>query len=153
MKKLFLYLLLIISATSFAQDDSASVDEVKIEPILSQEQKQTTLIYDTQKLTIYDTIRVIETPIKNKEKFESKSTPTAMDNIESAKPDLSTIFSSSKIFWSLIVCILGYFILKLLVIIVERFAERSTYHRITLKSISPIIRIVGWVLVLSLIHI
>src|SRR5690606_10282882 len=63
---------------------------------------------------------------------------------EEVLPDLKEIISVNKIIWSIILLVITYFIIKLLVLIVYRLAEKSTNHRITLKSIAPFIRIIGW---------
>jgi small-conductance mechanosensitive channel len=131
-----------------AQLDSNTIPEIiqaKIEKIT---------VYDTQTVTRNDTITVIDsivivdTVIAEVKEFIPEE---VKKEIESSKPELGKIFSGGKIFWSIVVCIIAYFIIKLLVVIIERFAERSTNHRITLKSISPIIRIVGWILVIIII--
>ena len=57
----------------------------------------------------------------------------------------------SKIFWSLVVFIIGYFFTRFATRLLELFAERSTGHRITLKSLIPVIRIVGWIVVIFII--
>jgi len=57
----------------------------------------------------------------------------------------------SKIFWSVIVFIVGYFFIRFATRLMELFAERSAGHRITLKGIVPVLRIVGWIVVLFII--
>ncbi|KAA3651574.1 MAG: mechanosensitive ion channel family protein [Bacteroidetes bacterium] len=127
-------------------DSSQKDSSTQIKKVLVEKR----VVFDTQKVITYDTIRVVELAKSNE--FAKKKTvketveQTVEETLESDKPDLSKIFSPGKIFWSIIVCLLAYILIRLLVIIVERFAERSTNHRITLKSISPIIRIIGWTL-------
>lgn len=75
---------------------------------------------------------------------ESKVT-TAEDVEENLKIPLS------KIFWSLVVFIIGYFFIRFATRLMELFAERSTGHRITLKGFVPIIRIAGWIVVIFII--
>lgn len=57
----------------------------------------------------------------------------------------------SKIFWSLVVFIAGYFFIRFATRVMELFAERSAGHRITLKGLVPVIRIAGWIVVLFVI--
>lgn len=57
----------------------------------------------------------------------------------------------SKIFWSLVVFIVGYFFIRFATRLMELFAERSAGHRITLKGLVPVIRIAGWIIVLFII--
>lgn len=155
MKMFFVNIILLWSLSSFAQLNSALLDsnegvaEVETEII-----KKKIVQYDTQIVIVKDTfvvrdiVQLSDTVNSNVVEQEINS---IKESVSSSKPDFGKIFSGSKIFWSLIVCIIAYFILRLLVAIVERFAERSTNHRITLKSISPIIRIVGWILVIIII--
>ena len=56
--------------------------------------------------------------------------------------------SFSKIFWTLVLLGISYLLIKLIVKIMEFFAERSSKYRIRLKSIIPIIRIVVWTIVI-----
>jgi small-conductance mechanosensitive channel len=70
---------------------------------------------------------------------------TAEDVEESLKVPLS------KIFWGLVVFIIGYFFIRLATRVMELFAERSTGHRITLKGLVPVIRIAGWIIIIFII--
>lgn len=157
MKKLILYILFLFSLNLFSQGDSNLVSNSPV--ALVETLTQQIVLYDTQKLNIEvkDTLYITDTLTKIDTIFAEVPAPAneedkgIVKSVKSAKPDLSRIFSGSKIFWSIIVCIIAYFIIRLLVAIVERFAEKSTNHRITLKSISPIIRIVGWILVIIII--
>jgi len=100
-------------------------------------------IGDTNRVVVYDTIKVFADTVKVK---KSSKLPSSEDI-----PDISKIISTSKIFWSIIFLILAYFIIKILVIIVERFAEKSTTYRLTLKSLTPFVKIIGWFIVLFII--
>jgi len=60
-------------------------------------------------------------------------------------------FSFSNIFWSIVILILTYFILKLLALILTRIAEKSTTYRISIKGFIPIINILGWSLAIYMI--
>lgn len=150
MKKLTLYLFLLLSFSTFAQVDS--IDDSTLGKI---SKANKFVVFDTHKVIIRDTLKLTDTIISPAAKVEKaakeEDSNSIADTVNSGKPDFGKIFSGSKIFWSIIVCIIAYFILRLLIAIIERFAERSTNHRITLKSISPIIRIVGWVLVVIII--
>lgn len=57
----------------------------------------------------------------------------------------------SKIFWSLVVFIIGYFFIRFVTRLMELFAERRSGHRITLKGLIPVIRIFSWILVIFII--
>jgi len=61
------------------------------------------------------------------------------------------IISISKILWTLFFFLLSYFFITLFTKIVEFFAEKSSKLRITIKSLVPVIRIVLWVGIITLI--
>ncbi len=102
---------------------------------------------DTQRVIIYDTIQVVEESTKKEIESSSSIQDKLLPNLapkESVTP-LGEIISFQNIFWSLIILIATYFLIKALVVIIERFAEKSTNYRITLKSLSPFVRIIGWI--------
>ncbi|MDY0196959.1 MAG: mechanosensitive ion channel [Tenuifilaceae bacterium] len=53
-------------------------------------------------------------------------------------------FSFSKIFWTLILLGLGYFIINLIIRLLQVMAERTSKYRIKIKSLIPIVRITIW---------
>ncbi len=61
-------------------------------------------------------------------------------------PDLSEIFSVYKIIWAILFIIAGYLVIRFIGGILNRFAERSTKYRIAIKSLIPIVKILGWTL-------
>lgn len=75
---------------------------------------------------------------------------TQKDLSENA-PKLSEIFSTSKIFWAIVFLVGGYFVIKFVTRVLSILAERSTAYRITLKGFVPVVRILGWVLVLTIV--
>lgn len=79
------------------------------------------------------------------------STSKLQESVANEAPDLSEIFSVSKIIWSVIFLVVGYFIIKIIIKLLELFAERSTTYRITLKGFIPIIRILSWTILLTII--
>ena len=70
---------------------------------------------------------------------------------EGAPPALSDLLSFWKIFWALVFLAIGFFLIRLITSALHLWAERSTGSRITLKGLIPIIRIVGWLLIISLV--
>tara|TARA_B110000503_G_C7170283_1_gene423911 strand:+ start:4328 stop:5437 length:1110 start_codon:yes stop_codon:yes gene_type:complete len=118
-----------------------SVQEVVVSPAETQN-----IHLDTQRIVIYDTVKVVEQiktgdPIKE-ESFTDKLIPSPSTKV--TVTPLGEIISFGNIFWSLIILLGAYFVIKALVTIIERFAEKSTNYRITLKSLSPFVRIIGW---------
>ena len=66
-------------------------------------------------------------------------------------PPIWKFFSLGKIIWSILFALLGYFLIRFIVTLLERFSERSTRHRITVKGLIPIVKIFGWILIFILI--
>lgn len=66
-------------------------------------------------------------------------------------PNLSEIFSISKIIWSIIFLVIGYFVIRIITKVLELIAERSTTYRITLKGFVPLVRILAWVILITII--
>lgn len=69
----------------------------------------------------------------------------------SQAPDVGNILSFGKIFWSLIFILLGYFIIKLLSGILSVISERNVRFKPIIRRTLPIIKIVGWSLVVYII--
>ena len=88
-----------------------------------------------------DTLYIQQLPELEKSTQPNATTP----------PDISEIFSFWKIFWALIFLVGGYFVIRLLISAIEVWAERSTTNRITIKGLIPVIRIVGWTLLIIII--
>ncbi|MBN2571519.1 MAG: mechanosensitive ion channel [Ignavibacteriales bacterium] len=64
---------------------------------------------------------------------------------------LENIFSLKKIIWAIIFFIIGYYILKLITTLLTKISEKSIKYRIFFKGLIPIIRILGWTAILSII--
>ena len=73
------------------------------------------------------------------------------DQSISSTPDIGNYISGYKIFWTLVFLIIGYVILRTVEVVLNIFAERSTKYRIAFKGAIPIIKIIGWVVIISLI--
>ena len=72
----------------------------------------------------------------------------AVDELKKQAPKLSEIFSLPKLFWSLVLVVIGYLLIRIFSRILEVLAERSARYRITLKGLIPVVRIIGWLLVI-----
>lgn len=118
----------------------------------SQNSKPTAEI-DTKQV-VHDTIYLRDTIVMNQ---VDSLIPDSLgkkigEGIEAAKDSspklgqLKKIISWSKIFWAIVFLILAYFVIRFLDFILETFAERSTRYRFILKSISPFIKILGWIM-------
>ncbi len=147
MKKIIYILFIMTGLSGIAQESNVdSLTRLKVN------------VYDTQVVTVIDTHHVVDTILSKDTVFipdtiESRVEANSEDKAEdqSGPPKIGELISGGKIFWSIIICIIAYFLIRLIVLVIERFAEKSTRHRITLKSISPIVRILGWILVIFII--
>ncbi|MFW5702176.1 MAG: mechanosensitive ion channel family protein [Bacteroidota bacterium] len=54
-------------------------------------------------------------------------------------------------FWSLIFIVIGYVAIRIISRILDKFAERSAGYRITIKGLIPIVRVVGWLVIIYII--
>ncbi len=125
MKAIKLLLLLSVFALSL----SAQTDSIQTE------------VTDTLAQATVDTVSVAKQP-KNKVKDILEDTDA---------PEIDNIISVSKILWSIIFLVIGYFLIRVLTKILEFLAEKSTKYRITFKGFIPIIKIMGWIGVVSII--
>ena len=57
------------------------------------------------------------------------------------------LISFSKIFWSIVLLIIGYYLMKFIIGILNLITERSTRMRLSIKSIIPVVRIGMWILI------
>ncbi len=72
---------------------------------------------------------------------------TAKKLIEISTPPIEEIISFSKVFWSLVVIIIGFFLIRIISRTLDLIAERSTGYRITIKGFVPVIRIFGLIII------
>jgi len=66
-------------------------------------------------------------------------------------PSISEFISFTKIFWALVFLIAGYLIIRVTNRALELLAERSTKYRIAVKSLIPIVKILGWVVLIFIV--
>jgi MscS family membrane protein len=126
MKKLLLFILVMLQVIWLAADDTITAKIIIIED-------------DTVQL--HSPIDTLIADIKNVTKTEGVHLPQ--------KPaDVLEAISFPKIFWTLVLLLIGFIIIKLLVQVLEMIAERSAKYRISIKSFIPIARIVIWVIVI-----
>lgn len=93
---------------------------------------------------------VLEEPVN--ELVKSDTTKAAKEENEVLKPpEIGEVVSFSKILWSVIFLILGYFIIKLILSILNNLARRNHKYEFTIKRLIPIIRILSWVFLVYII--
>jgi small-conductance mechanosensitive channel len=99
---------------------------------------------DTSKLTsalrpITDLVQ--SDTVQKKEEKANKFSP----------PELTEIISISNVIWTIITLIAGYFIIKLLLSLLNNIANRNKKYEFTTKRIIPIIRILSWIFLIYII--
>lgn len=126
---MFIGWLLIVSTLLSAQDTTvqASVDSVESVMLGNADS-----LISTPANTITSTNNEIKSPKMN-------------------PPSLEDIFSLSKVLWSLLFIVGGYFVLQFLTRLLYLLAEKSTKYRITIKGFVPVLRILGWVMVIFIV--
>ncbi len=66
-------------------------------------------------------------------------------------PDFKKFFSTNNIVYSIILILIGYVFIRVIAYILDAIAERSTTYRIAFKGSIPIVKIVGWIIIITLI--
>jgi len=90
-----------------------------------------------QQLTFATTVDILSTD--NAQVKES-----VVKKVEAETQVMKNYFSLSKVLISIILLTLTYFFLKVVSIILSAWAEKSTKHRITIKGLIPLTRIIVW---------
>lgn len=67
------------------------------------------------------------------------------------KPEIKNLISVSKIFWALIIFLIGYFAIRFISRSIEIWSEKSPERRIRGKAIVPLVKIVSWMVIMYLI--
>jgi MscS family membrane protein len=67
------------------------------------------------------------------------------------KPQIGKLISASKIFWALVLFLIGYIAIKFISKSIEIWSEKSPERRIKGKAIVPIVKTVGWMIIAYLI--
>lgn len=67
-----------------------------------------------------------------------------LDDLNKETKTISNYFNASKIIFSLFILISTYIFLRVLSFILGAWAERNTNHRITIKGLIPLARIIVW---------
>ncbi len=64
---------------------------------------------------------------------------------------IKDLFKVEKIIASLVILLVGFYLLKIITKILQYFAERSASYRISFKGIIPIVRLLGWSIIVYII--
>lgn len=98
--------------------------------------------------TIAVVVDTVDLPQVDQSKQEEKA---GNDTIEPSS--LLKYISFSKIIWSIIIIVITYFLVRVLTKIISIWAELTTKHRVTIKGIIPIMRVLIWTGVLVFIFV
>jgi small-conductance mechanosensitive channel len=102
----------------------------------------------TLEISVTDTAITIEQPLDTAVKKSGKRLQNLDEQLTQKPGEVLDAISFSKIFWTLVLLAIGYFIIKSIIKLLEIFGERSVRYRISIKSIIPIVRIVIWSIVI-----
>ncbi|OBY66166.1 mechanosensitive ion channel protein MscS [Polaribacter vadi] len=142
MMKKILFIFLFISANLMVAKESSTILQ---EPELLIIQKA-----DTVKLDSTNIKELVKNEGEKDVEAEVKATKDKI--VEKLKPPaIWELFSFWKIFWALIFVIVGYLVIRFTISLLEKYAEKFTNQRITIKGIIPIIKIFGWIFIIVLI--
>ncbi len=115
--------------------------------VSGQTDKRTLHKKDSVKIVVkIDTIFVNQDSTK-----KGAQTDTSKSIIEIGTSPFEEIVSFGKVFWSLVVLVIGFFIIRIISKTIDLIAEKSTGYRITIKGFVPIIRIFGWLIIIYII--
>lgn len=70
------------------------------------------------------------------------------ENVPTKPKDVFNAISFSKIFWTVILLLIGYYLTKLSIKILDLVSEKSVRLRITIKSVIPVVRIIIWTIII-----
>ena len=141
MKKIVIIFLFITTSLMVAKENKISFLEVSL-PIVQQ--------VDTLKTPTTETKEVVkEEPPKEVKKDANATKDKIVKNL--TPPPIWEFFSVGKIIWALIFIIIGYLLIRFTVSLLEKYAEKFTNQRITIKGIIPIVKIFGWISIIVLI--
>lgn len=76
---------------------------------------------------------------------------TLFKSIADSRPDVEWSLSAAKIVWTVLFFLVAYIAIRYATRFLELIAERRTESRLTIKAVLPVIRIIGWTIVLYLI--
>ncbi len=66
-------------------------------------------------------------------------------------PDLLKVISPAKIFWSVVVLVIGYFLIKFLSALLNLISERKPNWQNFIRRLLPIVKMFGWTLIVYII--
>ena len=141
MKKLVIIFIVLSINLIFGQEVTTVPAE---SPTVSKEE------VDTSKVSKTEINDFVKKDVQKEVKAEVKATKDKIVK-DLSPPPIWEFFSMGKIVWALIFIVIGYLLIRFIISLLERFAEKFTNQRITIKGIIPIVKIFGWILIITLI--
>ncbi len=145
MKSKLLYILLsfyFIMSVNFAQVPVTPGDTVSTkseQPTSPAETKTATGIESSEKKSA---VKTDTTVTEKSSSLQEEFTPPV---------NITDIITVGKVFWSIVFFLTGFYLIKLITILLNKLSERSTKYRIMLKGLIPIMRTLGWTFLFLLI--
>jgi small-conductance mechanosensitive channel len=134
-----LLMMLLISAGSMAQADSVANIRVEV--------KTNDSVYKAQ--TVHaDAVHADSTHADSLKSQGRKILEGFNESVPTKPKDVFNAISFSKIFWTVILLLIGYYLTKLSIKILDLVSEKSVRLRITIKSIIPVARIIIWTIII-----
>jgi small-conductance mechanosensitive channel len=99
-------------------------------------------------ISVKDTTITIEQPQDTAIKKSEKRMQNIDEQLTQKPSEVLDAISFSKIFWTIVLLAIGYFMIRFIIKLLEVFAERSVRYRISIKSMIPIVRIVIWTIII-----
>jgi len=112
--------------------------------------KSQDLLVDSLTKTVIDTSATNNKVAVNINKADSTNALSTTEQVLKP-PAVTDIVSVSKIIWSVIFIIIGYFLIKLIIGLLNRFSVRYPKYEFAIKRTIPIFRIFAWIFVIYLI--
>jgi len=103
---------------------------------LNAQNNESTVTDSTNQQAIVDTLQ------------NSNITNTLVKGLEQNKPDIGKLVSFPKILWALLVFFAGYLIIRFISRSIEIWSEKSPERRIKGKAIVPLVKILGWMVII-----
>ncbi|SMG10989.1 Mechanosensitive ion channel [Marivirga sericea] len=141
----------LIGVKPTVQDNTPKTKKAKVqEPLLSVDSLQFQA----------DSVNTIKKSEKNQEngliaadtlvvKTEDSGDGKGLD--DSKIEELSNLISGGNLFYTVVFMLFGFLFIKVITFILNALAERSTKYRIAFKGSIPIVKIIGWVIIVTLV--
>lgn len=142
MRKIAMIFLFLSTSLMVAKESKLTIQEHLL-PTIQQE--------DTVKVKKSAVKKAMGPEIRKEVKPKIESTKTKLVDELKTPPPIWEFFSAAKIIYSLIYIIIGYLIIRFIISLLEKYAEKFTNQRITIKGLIPVVKIFGWIFIVTII--